>query len=71
VRTEAHDTGEQSLANEYRSRALDSIKRALALLPRREREAFWRDTILTDAALTSLRDDPAFHRLEKELSSTL
>jgi tetratricopeptide (TPR) repeat protein len=53
----------QSLADDYRRRALQAVRRTLAMLRPEERCAFWQDKILSDAALTSIRNDAEFKRL--------
>ena len=60
------ETDRQSLADSYRRRALKAVHQTLAMLPPEERSSFWRDKILPDAALTPIRNDADFKRLQEE-----
>jgi tetratricopeptide (TPR) repeat protein/predicted Ser/Thr protein kinase len=53
-------------AEDYRRRAREAVRQTLAMLPPAERPSFWRDKILADPALASIRDDPQFERLQDE-----
>jgi serine/threonine-protein kinase len=53
----------QSLARSYRRRALDAVHQTLALVPPKERFAFWRDKIQRDAALAPIRNDAGFQQI--------
>jgi len=56
----------QSLVESYRSRALKAVHQTLALLRPEQRCSFWQDKILPDAALTPIRNDAKFKRLQGE-----
>ena len=56
----------QSLAESYRRRALEAVHQTLAMVRPEERLAFWQDKILPDAALTPIRNDADFKRLQQE-----
>jgi tetratricopeptide (TPR) repeat protein len=56
----------QALVARYRERALEAVRQTLALLHPEERLSFWQDKILSDAALTPIRHDAEFKRLEDE-----
>ncbi|HMC88976.1 MAG TPA: tetratricopeptide repeat protein, partial [Gemmataceae bacterium] len=56
----------QSLAESYRRRALEAVNRTLAMLRPEEQVSFWQNKILPDAALTPLRNDAEFTRLQQE-----
>ena len=49
-----------------RRRALDAVHQTLAMLRPEERSSFWQNKILPDAALTPIRDDAEFRRLQEE-----
>jgi tetratricopeptide (TPR) repeat protein len=53
-----------SLADDYRSRAVEAVRQTLRMVRPEERPAFWREKILPDAALTPIRDEAAFRRLQ-------
>jgi tetratricopeptide (TPR) repeat protein len=57
---------QETRAAEYRDRAVDIVRRTMALAQPEERQAFWHDKVLGDAALVPLRDHPEFHRLHEE-----
>jgi tetratricopeptide (TPR) repeat protein len=50
----------------YRERAVDCVRRTLALVPEKGRLAFLRDSVVPDRALDPIRDEPAFRQLLKE-----
>jgi tetratricopeptide (TPR) repeat protein len=54
---------------EYETRALDLLRRALALLPSDERKTFWTTNVRKDAAMQSLRRSPRFMQLEADQTS--
>jgi serine/threonine-protein kinase len=54
----------QSLAGSYRRRALKAVHETLAMLCPEERFSFWQGKILTDAALTPIRNDAEFKHLQ-------
>ncbi len=56
----------QSLAESYRRRALETVNRTLAMLRPEERLSFWQNKILPDAALTPIRNEAEFKRLQEE-----
>jgi tetratricopeptide (TPR) repeat protein len=58
-------------ANAYRRRAVEVVRRTLELLGPDERTAFWRDKILTDSALSAIRDEPDFRCLQLEFDNHL
>jgi serine/threonine protein kinase/Tfp pilus assembly protein PilF len=47
----------QALADGYRKSAVDALRRTLAMLPAEQQRVFWKDKILPDPALASLRQD--------------
>jgi tetratricopeptide (TPR) repeat protein/tRNA A-37 threonylcarbamoyl transferase component Bud32 len=50
---------------QYRRRAVELLGEAMAVVPRREQPAFWREGVLTDSALWSLRDTPGWLELAR------
>jgi tetratricopeptide (TPR) repeat protein len=60
------ETGRQPLADSYRRRALEAVRQTLAMVRPEERLSFWQDKILPDAALTPVRNDAEFKRLQDE-----
>ncbi|HJZ93231.1 MAG TPA: tetratricopeptide repeat protein [Gemmataceae bacterium] len=52
------------LAEGYLRRAVELVRRTLEMLRAEDRPSFWRDKILTDPALTPIRDDLEFKRLQ-------
>jgi serine/threonine-protein kinase len=60
------ETDRQFLANSYRGRALEAVRQTLSMLRPQERLSFWRDKILPDAALSPVRNDAGFKRLQDE-----
>ena len=62
------DRGEdrETLAEDYRRRALQAVRQTLDMLPAADRPSFWRDKILPDPALTPIHDDVRFKRLQDE-----
>ena len=54
------------LAEDYRRRALEAVRKTLAMLRPKERLAFWQDKILPDAALMPIRNEAAFKQLQDE-----
>lgn len=57
-----------TLAADYRRRALMALRGTLELLKPSQRLPFWRDQVLTDPALASLRRDAVFQQLDEEVS---
>jgi hypothetical protein len=57
----------KSLADSYRTRALEAVHQTLALLRPEDRLSFWQNKILPDAALTPIRDDAEFNRLHADV----
>jgi tetratricopeptide (TPR) repeat protein len=64
--TDLQEENRQSLADDYRTRALKAIHQTLAMLRPEERLSFWQDKILPDAALTPIRNDAEFKLLQDE-----
>jgi tetratricopeptide (TPR) repeat protein len=58
----------KTLVSQYRERAIEAIRRALALLPPDQRPAFWRDKVLPDTALDAIRACEEFKKLATEYS---
>jgi hypothetical protein len=56
----------KSLADGYRSRALEAVRQTLALVPPAERLPFWKEKVLPDAALTPIRNEAEFQRILDE-----
>jgi hypothetical protein len=56
----------QALAENYRSRAVKAVHQTLAMLRPEQRLSFWQDKILPDAALTPIRNETEFKRLQDE-----
>jgi eukaryotic-like serine/threonine-protein kinase len=56
----------QDMAMRYRDRAIEALRGALAMLPPKERAAFWRDKVLPDAALDAIRECSDFKKLAGE-----
>jgi hypothetical protein len=53
------------MASQYRDCAIDSVRQTLEMLPANERLSFWTGKILSDSALTPIRNEPRFRQLEK------
>jgi tetratricopeptide (TPR) repeat protein len=66
VAADRQEKDQQSLADDYRRRALQAVRRTLVMLRPEERGAFWQDKILSEAALTPIRNDAEFKRLEDQ-----
>jgi tetratricopeptide (TPR) repeat protein len=66
VETDLNDKARQALATGYRSRSLQAVHQTLKMLPPEGRLSFWRDKILTDAALTPIHNDADFKRLQEK-----
>jgi tetratricopeptide (TPR) repeat protein len=67
ARTEAEQGDERwALVQDYRGRAVASLRQALGMLRPAERSSFWRDTVRADAALAPIRNDARFQRLQEE-----
>ena len=60
------DVTQQALAESYRRRALEAVRKTLAMLRPEERLAFWQEKVLPDAALTPIRNDAEFKRLQDQ-----
>jgi tetratricopeptide (TPR) repeat protein len=58
----------EHVAERYRRRALETISRALDLVPADRRRSFWQETMLPDADLDPIRRSPGFGALREELS---
>jgi tetratricopeptide (TPR) repeat protein len=54
-------------ANDSDSKTFELISEALAALPEGQRAAFWNSQVRTDAALDSIRKQPRFLQIEKEM----
>ena len=63
---DTQEANRQSLANDYRHRALEAIRQTLVLLRPEERASFWQSKIAPDAALIPIRNDAEFKRLQDE-----
>jgi tetratricopeptide (TPR) repeat protein len=61
---------QKTAAEEYRRRALEAVRRTLAMLPADERPTFWREKILPDRALEPIRDDERYKALCQEYDRT-
>jgi tetratricopeptide (TPR) repeat protein len=59
------------LKRHYEERALELVRGALALVPRRQQAAFWKDYVEPDPALGSVRDNALFVRLALQYSPDL
>jgi tetratricopeptide (TPR) repeat protein len=57
----------QAPVESYRRRAVEAVKQTLHMLRPEERLSFWRDKILPDPALTPIRHDASFERLQDEV----
>jgi tetratricopeptide (TPR) repeat protein len=66
LENDAKQSAPQTLAAKYREQSLEAVRKTLALLPPQERLAFWKDKILTDAALDPIRDCAEFKQIGKE-----
>jgi tetratricopeptide (TPR) repeat protein len=64
-----HEADRRTLAESYRRRALDAVRKTLTLVSPDERVAFWRDKVLPDAALAPLHHEAEFGRLRDEYGS--
>jgi eukaryotic-like serine/threonine-protein kinase len=57
------------VAAECRRRAVQTIRKTLALISESERAAFWRDKIAPDPALAPLHHDPGFREMQAAFSA--
>jgi serine/threonine protein kinase/Tfp pilus assembly protein PilF len=57
----------QGLAAAYRQRALQALRRTLALVPAPERVRFWYEKVVPDSALDAIRNSDEFKELDREL----
>jgi tetratricopeptide (TPR) repeat protein len=55
-----------ALVEGYRGRALEAVRQTLALVRPEQRASFWKDKILPDTALTPIRNEAEFRRLQDE-----
>jgi serine/threonine protein kinase/Flp pilus assembly protein TadD len=55
----------QAVAADYRCRAVQTLRRALALVAPAKRRAFWHDKVLPDRALDPIRNSREFQELAK------
>jgi serine/threonine-protein kinase len=69
VEADVQEKNRQSLAESYRSRALEAVRNTLAMLLPKERLQFWQDKILPDTALAPIRNEAEFQRLKDECVS--
>jgi tetratricopeptide (TPR) repeat protein/predicted Ser/Thr protein kinase len=60
------DKDPQSPVEDYRRRALETVHQTLNMLRPDERPLFWRDKILSDAALAPIRNDARFKQLQEQ-----
>ncbi len=67
AKSSADPPGKQ-LAPAYTARALELVRASLAMVPRAERAAFWRQTVRGDESLTPVRSTPGFRSLEREMA---
>jgi serine/threonine protein kinase/Tfp pilus assembly protein PilF len=56
----------QPLTASFRKRALAAVLETLSMVSPEERRSFWHAKILPDTALTSIRNEPEFKRLQEE-----
>jgi tetratricopeptide (TPR) repeat protein/predicted Ser/Thr protein kinase len=63
VEADARQTNRAALAARYRERAVEIVQHTLAMLPPKERGPFWRDKVLPDQALASIRSSSGFKQL--------
>jgi tetratricopeptide (TPR) repeat protein len=61
-----HEEHRRSLMESYCRRALKAVNQTLAMVRAEQRPAFWQDKIMPDAALTPIRNEPVFKRLQNE-----
>jgi tetratricopeptide (TPR) repeat protein len=66
VKADVQEADRQSLAAGYRRRALEAVRQTLAMVRPEERSSFWHDKVLPDEALTPIRNDAEFQRLQEE-----
>jgi tetratricopeptide (TPR) repeat protein len=69
VEADVQEKDRRSLAEEYRSRALEAVRNTLAMLPPKERLRFWQDKILPDTTLAPIRNETEFQRIQDEYVS--
>jgi tetratricopeptide (TPR) repeat protein len=58
-----------ALAARCAEKAFKTIRRALALVPARERATFWRTKIVPDSALDPIRESPEFRQLTEQYAA--
>jgi serine/threonine protein kinase/tetratricopeptide (TPR) repeat protein len=63
------DAASQAQAIRLQEESVKTLRKALMLLPPAQRRAFWRDKMLPDKALDSIRRGAAFRKLEVEMAS--
>jgi hypothetical protein len=57
-----------ALAGRYRGRAVELLRQALLRLRPEERGPYWRDKVLTDTTLASIRPSSEFQRLGEQFA---
>jgi tetratricopeptide (TPR) repeat protein len=68
VQADPEAKDKKTLVSQFRERAVEAIRRALAMVPPDERPAFWRDKVMPDTALDPIRACEEFKKLAKEYS---
>jgi tetratricopeptide (TPR) repeat protein len=66
VEATREESRRDTLASQYRSRALEIVRGTLRMLPTEQRRSFWRDKILPDAALAPIRGGHGLDQIEAE-----
>jgi tetratricopeptide (TPR) repeat protein len=66
VEADVKATDRASLTDGYRTAAVRTIRRTLALVRPEDRASFWRDKVLPDSALDPIRNSPEFRELRRE-----
>jgi tetratricopeptide (TPR) repeat protein len=69
VRKDRTERDTARLAARYRAETFKAIRRTLALVPTKERAAFWRTKVVPDTALDPIREAPEFQELVKQYAA--
>jgi tetratricopeptide (TPR) repeat protein len=57
------------LATDYRNRAVSFVEKTLEMIPEPQRQAFWREHILPDSALTPIHGEAVFKQIKERFRS--
>ncbi len=67
VRSDLREEKRLTLEAQYSQQAVESLEKALLLVPRKQRLAFWRDTMRPDTALDPIRKSDTLIRFDRQM----